>query len=57
MDEHALRVLEFDKVLARLAHLASFSAGQELALDLRPSPSYEEALERQHTLAEALRLR
>jgi DNA mismatch repair protein MutS2 len=57
MDEHALRVLEFDKVLARLAHLTSFSAGQELALELRPSPSYEEALERQRTLAEALRLR
>ena len=57
MDEHALRVLEFDKVLARLAHLTSFSAGQDLALELRPSPSYEEALARQHTLAEALRLR
>jgi DNA mismatch repair protein MutS2 len=57
MDEHALRVLEYDKVLARLAHLTSFSAGQDLALELRPSPSYEEALERQHTLAEALRLR
>ena len=57
MDEHALRVLEFDKVLARLAQQTSFSAGHELALSLRPTPSYQEALERQHTLAEALRLR
>jgi DNA mismatch repair protein MutS2 len=57
MDEHALRVLEFDKVLARLAQLTSFSAGHDLALSLRPTPSYQEALERQHTLAEAMRLR
>jgi DNA mismatch repair protein MutS2 len=57
MDEHALRVLEFDKVLARLAGLTSFSAGHDLALALRPTASYEDALERQHTLAEALRLR
>jgi DNA mismatch repair protein MutS2 len=57
MDEHALRVLEFDKVLARLAHLTSFSAGHDLALALRPTAVYEDALERQQTLAEALRLR
>ena len=57
MDEHALRVLEFDKVLARLANLTSFSAGHDLALALRPTASYREALERQETLAEALRLR
>jgi DNA mismatch repair protein MutS2 len=57
MDEHALRVLEFDKVLARLAGLTSFSAGHDLALALRPAAAYAEALERQETLAEALRLR
>ncbi|HEU0074258.1 MAG TPA: endonuclease MutS2 [Dehalococcoidia bacterium] len=57
MDEHALRVLEFDKVLARLAGLTSFSAAHDLALALRPSASYRDALERQETLAEALRLR
>ena len=57
MDEHALRVLEFDKVLARLATLTAFSAGRELALALRPTPAYEEALYRQRLLAEALRLR
>jgi DNA mismatch repair protein MutS2 len=57
MDEHALRVLEFDKVLARLAGLTSFSAGHDLAMALRPTASYGEALERQEALAEALRLR
>jgi DNA mismatch repair protein MutS2 len=57
MDQHALRVLEFDKVLARLAALSSFSAGRDLALALQPTPSYEEALERQRVLAEAIRLR
>jgi DNA mismatch repair protein MutS2 len=57
MDEHALGVLEFDKVLARLAKLASFSAGRDLALALRPSPDYDEVLHRQRLLAEAIRLR
>ncbi len=57
MDEHALRVLEFDKVLSRLAALASFSGGRDLALALKPSPDYAEVLERQHVLAEAIRLR
>jgi DNA mismatch repair protein MutS2 len=57
MDEHALRVLEFDKVLGRLARLTSFSAGHDLALELRPAPAYDEALERQRVLAEAMRLR
>ena len=56
MDEHALRVLEFDKVLARLANLTSFSGGHDLALALRPSSAYSEALERQETLAEAMHL-
>src|SRR5512146_2274527 len=57
MDEHALRVLEFDKVLARLAALTSFSAGRDLALALQPTPFYDEALERQRVLAEARRIR
>jgi DNA mismatch repair protein MutS2 len=57
MDAHALRVLEFDKVLTRLAQLASFAAGRDLALALQPSPSYVEVLERQRLLAEAMRLR
>ena len=54
MDEHALRVLEFDKVLARLAGLTSFSGGHDLALALRPAAAYPDALERQETLAEAM---
>lgn len=57
MDEHALRVLEFDKVLARLAQLTSFSAGRDLTLALRPSADYGEVLRRQELLAEAVRLR
>jgi DNA mismatch repair protein MutS2 len=57
MDEHARRVLEFDKVLARLANLTAFSAGRDLALSLQPSPSYVDVLERQRVLAEAMRLR
>ena len=32
MDPHALRTLEFDKILAKLARCTSFSAGRELAL-------------------------
>jgi DNA mismatch repair protein MutS2 len=57
VDEHALRVLEFDKVLARLARLTSFSAGHDLVLALRPASDYETVLERQRLLAEAVRLR
>jgi DNA mismatch repair protein MutS2 len=57
VDDHALRVLEFDKVLVRLARLTSFSAGHELALSLRPSSNYETVLDRQHHLLEAIRLR
>jgi hypothetical protein len=32
MDAHALPTLEFDKILARVARLTSFSGGRELAL-------------------------
>ncbi|MCH8994970.1 MAG: endonuclease MutS2 [Chloroflexi bacterium] len=55
--EHTLRVLEFDKILARLAALTSFSAGRELALALRPSADREEVVRRQRITAEARRLR
>ena len=57
VDEHALRVLEYDKVLARLAKLASFAGGHDMALALRPSPDFEEVLRRQRLLAEAIQLR
>ena len=57
MDEHALRILEFDKIVERLARLTSFSAGRELALALRPSNEYDEVVRRQRLTAEARRLR
>ena len=56
MDAHALRTLEFDKILARLAKHTSFAAGRELALSLEPSTSYEEVVRRQRETAEARRL-
>lgn len=57
MDEHAFRVLEFDKVIARLAQLTSFSAGRERAEALRPSAEFTDVLRRQELLSEAIRLR
>src|SRR3990172_4636949 len=56
MDAHALRTLEFDKILAKLARHTSFSAGRELALALEPSPEYREVVRRQRETAEARRL-
>ena len=56
MDEHSLRVLEFEKVLARLADHTSFSAGRELALNLRPATNRDEVVRRQRLTAEARRL-
>ncbi|GAB4557095.1 MAG: endonuclease MutS2 [Anaerolineae bacterium] len=46
MDEKALKTLEFDKILARVADLTSFSGGRDLALALRPTADLEEARER-----------
>ena len=56
MDEHSLRVLEFEKVLVRLAEHTSFSAGRELALNLRPATNRDEVVRRQRLTAEARRL-
>ncbi|MEX2225972.1 MAG: endonuclease MutS2 [Dehalococcoidia bacterium] len=56
MDAHALRTLEFDKILARLARHAAFSGGRELALALEPSTDYATVLKRQRETAEARRL-
>jgi DNA mismatch repair protein MutS2 len=56
VDEHALRVLEYDKILARLSRLTAFSAGRDLALALRPAPDYQTVLERQRLLAEGIQL-
>jgi DNA mismatch repair protein MutS2 len=41
VDEHTLRVLEFDKVLALLAAEVSFSVGREFALATRPRTDIE----------------
>jgi DNA mismatch repair protein MutS2 len=57
VDEHALKTLEFDKVVDRLARHTSFSASRELALSLRPSNDFEEVVRRQRLTAEARRLR
>lgn len=43
MDEKSLTTLEFHKVLDRLAHYTSFSAGEALARELRPTTNLEEA--------------
>ena len=56
MDPHALRTLEFDKILAKLARSTSFSAGRELALALTPSTDFGEVVLRQRETAEARRL-
>jgi DNA mismatch repair protein MutS2 len=56
VDEHTLRVLEFDKVIERLARHTSFPVGQERALELKPSTVREEVVRRQRVTAEARRL-
>ena len=45
VDDHTLRVLEFEKVLALLADEAAFSIGRELALAVRPETDFDEAFE------------
>ncbi|MGH2603035.1 MAG: endonuclease MutS2, partial [Dehalococcoidia bacterium] len=56
MDEKALRTLEFDKVLARLATLTAFAPSRERALALRPAGDLAEAVRLQRMTAEARRL-
>lgn len=56
MDEKSLRTLEFDKILARLAKFASFSAGEELVRALRPTSDEGEARRRQAETREAIML-
>lgn len=53
MNEKALKTLEFNKIIARLAQYADFSASAELARKLRPTPDLEEARGRQKATAEA----
>lgn len=53
MNEKTTQVLELHKILEQLARHTTFSAGAELALDLRPSVSLEEARLLQRETAEA----
>jgi DNA mismatch repair protein MutS2 len=43
MDGKTLRVLEYDKILARLAGFCDFSASADLALALQPTNNFDEA--------------
>ena len=52
VDEHTLRVLEFEKVLSLLANEASFSMGRELALQVQPATGYAAAVKLQTETAE-----
>ncbi len=52
MDDHTLRVLEFEKVLSLLADETAFSIGRELAGSVRPEVDYAQAFELQSETAE-----
>jgi DNA mismatch repair protein MutS2 len=56
MDEKTLSILEYPKILQRLAGYAAFSASQELAASLRPSSDMEEVQRRQARTREARHL-
>ncbi len=53
MNEKALETLEYNKIVARLAEYADFSASAELARRLRPTPDLEGAQTRQTATREA----
>ena len=53
MDQKSIKTLEFDKVLARLAEYAAFSASAEMARKLQPTGDLTVAQERQALTAEA----
>ncbi len=53
MDAKTLQVLEYPKVLERLAAYTSFSASTDLARALKPSTRRENVIERQKTTSEA----
>ena len=56
MNVKYLHILEYDKILDRLAEYTSFSAGRELALALMPSTDIGEVRRRQKETTEARRL-
>jgi DNA mismatch repair protein MutS2 len=56
VDDHTLRVLEFEKVLALLSSHAAFSLGREACLAVRPETTFREVRELQSETAEMTRL-
>ena len=56
MDDKTLSILEFPKILERLAGYCAFSASQEKARALRPTDDILEAQHRQAVTAESVRL-
>jgi DNA mismatch repair protein MutS2 len=53
MDSKTLSVLEYPKILARLADFCDFSASADLARSLQPTPDFEEACVRLAETSEA----
>jgi len=56
INEKTLLTLEFHKILEQIAQFASFSAGAELARELRPSVDLEEARSWQRETAEVVEM-
>jgi len=56
MDAKTLHVLEYPKILARLADFCDFSASADLARALLPTPDFEEAIARLAETTEARNL-
>jgi DNA mismatch repair protein MutS2 len=56
MDTKTLTVLDFPKILARLADFCDFSGSAELAHALTPTPDYDEAVARLAATTEACKL-
>lgn len=56
MDSKTLQILEFPKILARLADHCDFSASADLARGLTPTPDYDEAVIRLAETSEARKL-
>ncbi|MBN1202525.1 MAG: endonuclease MutS2 [Anaerolineae bacterium] len=53
MNEKSAHTLELSKITGQLARYTAFSASRELALDLKPTPYLDEALDRQQETTEA----
>jgi DNA mismatch repair protein MutS2 len=56
MDEHSLRVLELQPVLAQIAGQTHGALARQMVEQLRPAPDFEELQRRQREVAEALKL-